>query len=79
MRTRYGRSYALARCLRLLRCLHAGRLRGVTIEEMQVRVGVRRRTLYRDLAAIREAGWRIDQQSDGHEQRLLLVGDGFFC
>ena len=75
-RPRNGRSFSLARSLRVLRCLYAGRLRGVTMEEIQDRVGVIRRTLYRDLAAIREAGWRIDQKRDGRCQRFFLVSDG---
>lgn len=77
-RPRCGRNFSLVRCLRILRALDAARLRGVTIRELRAAVGVQRRTLYRDLDAIREAGWKIDTEHETGEAVLFLVGHAIF-
>lgn len=61
---RFDKQNRGARMMRIWRLLYHHRPHGLTVDELADRVGVDRRTVYRDLKLIREE-WRIALQSDG--------------
>ena len=74
IRSRRGRGATLVRVLTLLRTLEARRS-GLTIAEAVDLLNTSRRTVYRDLAALEEAGYPLTscRCSDG-DVRWSLVG-----
>jgi predicted DNA-binding transcriptional regulator YafY len=66
-----GRGATLVRVLTLLRILQSRKF-GITVAEAVAELRVSRRTVYRDLAALQEAGFVLGTDRDGEVRWFLL-------
>lgn len=73
-RARRGRGTTLARALKLLRLLQTRRS-GITVAETAGELETTTRTIYRDLAALQEAGFPLTAVKDGDRVWWRLLRD----
>jgi predicted DNA-binding transcriptional regulator YafY len=66
------RGEQLARQWRILRTIES-RNHGITVAELAVQEGCHSRTIWRDLAAIQEAGFPLYSEKDGQKTRLTCL------